>query len=43
MMNYLNILEVWDIIQRESESKYNFTTFNLTIETGIEKDQNIIV
>jgi hypothetical protein len=40
MNNYLNILEVWNIVEHECEPKYNPITFCLTIKFNIEKGQN---
>jgi gag-polypeptide of LTR copia-type len=40
MINYLNILDVWYIIEHGYESKYNITTHSLTTETQIDKGLN---
>jgi hypothetical protein len=39
-INYLNILDVWSIIEYGYEPKYNTTTYNLTIESQIDKGLN---
>jgi hypothetical protein len=40
MINYLNILDVWSIIEHNYESKFNTTIFSLTTESQIEKGHN---
>jgi hypothetical protein len=40
MINYLNILDVWSIIEYRYEPKYNTTTHSLTIESQIDKSLN---
>jgi gag-polypeptide of LTR copia-type len=40
MINYLNILDVWSIIEHEYEPKFNTTTHSLTIESQIDKGLN---
>jgi hypothetical protein len=40
MINYLNILDVWSIVEYGYEPKYNTTTHSLTIESQIDKGLN---
>jgi hypothetical protein len=40
MINYLNILDVWSIVEYPYEPKYNITTHSLTTESQIDKDLN---
>jgi gag-polypeptide of LTR copia-type len=40
MINYLNILDVWSIIEHEYEPKFNTTTHSLTTESQIDKSLN---
>jgi gag-polypeptide of LTR copia-type len=40
MINYLNILDVWYIVEHGYESKYNITTHSLTTEIQIDKGLN---
>jgi hypothetical protein len=40
MINYLNILDVWSIVEHGYESKFNSTTHSLTIQSQIDKDLN---
>jgi hypothetical protein len=40
MVNYLNILDVWNIGENGYEPKYNPTIFCLTTESHTEKGQN---
>jgi hypothetical protein len=37
MINYLNILDVWSIVEHDYKSKFNPTTCCLTTESQIEK------
>jgi gag-polypeptide of LTR copia-type len=40
MINYLNILDVWSIIEHGYEPKYNITTHSLTTKSQIDKGLN---
>jgi hypothetical protein len=40
MINYINILDVWSIVEHEYEPKYNTITHSLTIESQIDKGLN---
>jgi hypothetical protein len=40
MINYLNILDVWSIVEHGYELKYNTTTHSLTAESQIDKCLN---
>jgi gag-polypeptide of LTR copia-type len=40
MINYLNILDVWSIVEYGYEPKYNTTTHSLTTESQIDKGLN---
>ena len=41
MINYFNILEVWDIVEKGYEPKYDKTTNQLTIESKIAEEENL--
>ena len=43
MINYFNILEVWDIVEKGYEPKYDKTTNQLTIESKLEEEENLYV
>ena len=40
MIDYFNILEVWDIVEKWYEPKYDKTTNQLTIESKIAEEDN---
>jgi DNA-binding IscR family transcriptional regulator len=40
MINYLNILDVWSIVEHEYEPKYNTTIHSLTTESQKDKCLN---
>jgi hypothetical protein len=40
MINYLNILDVWDIVDKGYIAKYNFTSNVLTTEPLLDKRAN---
>jgi hypothetical protein len=40
MINYLNILDVWSIVEHGYEPKYNTTIHSLTIKSQIDKSLN---
>ena len=41
MINYFNILEVWDIVEKGYEPKYDKTTNQLTIESKLAVEDNL--
>jgi hypothetical protein len=40
MINYLNSLDVWSIVENDYEPKFNPTTFSLATKSQIEKGHN---
>jgi hypothetical protein len=40
MINYLNILDIWSIVEYGYKPKYNTTTHSLTTESQIDKCLN---
>jgi gag-polypeptide of LTR copia-type len=40
IINYLNILDVWSIVEHGYEPKFNTTTYSLTTESQIDKGLN---
>jgi hypothetical protein len=40
MINYLNILDVWSIVEHGYEPKYNTTIHSLTTKSQIDKSLN---
>jgi hypothetical protein len=40
MINYINILDVWSIVEHEYEPKYNTTTHSLITVSQIDKILN---
>jgi acetoin utilization deacetylase AcuC-like enzyme len=43
MINYLNILDVWFIVEHDYEPKFNPTTHSLITETQIDNGHNYCV